>query len=323
MFGAGLASARYPVFPLAVEQRTDAEHRVASDPNQGADRLLNRAFRLYKDEAGNHPVQQHQRDAQAAEAVNPRGLRDLHRTSLLSLDSSRLLRIHWGNQPRIDIVRRNFDVDAAPAARGPLHQPDKAYQQRQRTDEYEGPDGGRRQLSGERQLIIDPFFHTSFLGPASRLEGSGFSTIGGVCVMRKSVQSASIINFPALARPFARRPIASSAPGMTCLVLVVHQSTDKAFKVSDCADASKAVWVPKVMLSIDEVSERGILVASMSKAFAQQKGLREGWAIDPTLLDDRGREILAEAKARAAQKRIAYRGALQPTPRCMNRNVFA
>jgi hypothetical protein len=32
---------------------------------------------------------------------------------------------------------------------------------------------------------------------------------------------------------------------------------------------------------------------------------------------------LAEAQARAARKRNAYRGFKSPTPNCMNRNVFA
>lgn len=134
-------------------------------------------------------------------------------------------------------------------------------------------------------------------------------------------QTSSVIPFPV--RPaFARRPIASSAPQMTAMALIVHAQTEKAYKVSDTGDAARAVWVPKVMLTVDEFSERGIIVASMSKAFAERKNLH-GRSIDPTLFNEATVAVLREAEARAARKRNSYRGYRQPTPRCMNRNVFA
>lgn len=141
--------------------------------------------------------------------------------------------------------------------------------------------------------------------------------------MRNRVQSADIVSFPA-PRAFARRPIASSSPGMTCLVLVRHgeSASGKAILVSDNGIYANAVWVPKSMVVIEQPSERGILVASMSKAFAQQKNLHER-AIDPTLFNEATRDVLADANARAARKRNFYRRYRAPTANCMNRNVFA
>jgi hypothetical protein len=76
------------------------------------------------------------------------------------------------------------------------------------------------------------------------------------------------------------------------------------------------------MVTIEMPSERGILVATMSKAFAEQKRLHPRF-IDPTLFNQATADVLAEANARAARKRNSYRGYRAPTPNCMNRNVFA
>lgn len=142
--------------------------------------------------------------------------------------------------------------------------------------------------------------------------------------MRKSPLFSEAVAFPAASRSFGRRPIASSAPQMTCLVLVRHgESRSKlAWLVSDTGIYSTAVWIPKSMVVIDQPSERGIFVASMSEAFAQQKRLYPRF-IDPTLFNQATAEVLAEAVARAARKRNSYRGYRAPTPNCMNRNVFA
>lgn len=140
--------------------------------------------------------------------------------------------------------------------------------------------------------------------------------------MRNRVQNtANIVAFPA--RPtFERRSVQSFWRGLTCIVLVRHGQTDKAIKVSDNGDSAKAVWVPKAMVTIEMPSERGILVATMSKAFAEQKRLSPRF-IDPTQFNQATAEVLAEAEARAARKRNSYRGYRQPTQHCMNGNVFA
>lgn len=139
--------------------------------------------------------------------------------------------------------------------------------------------------------------------------------------MRKLADITSdIVGFSTLPSP--RRHLAPRDLGMTCLVLVRHHETPKAILVSDTGIYANAVWIPKAMVVIEMPSERGILVASMSKAFAQQKKLCER-AIDPTLFNEATRDVLADANARAARKRNFYRRFRAPTSNCMNRNVFA
>lgn len=141
--------------------------------------------------------------------------------------------------------------------------------------------------------------------------------------MRKSLPAQNIHPFPL--RPIAdRRPIASSAPQMTCLVLCRHgESRSKlAWLVSSTGIYADAVWIPKSMVTVEDPSDRGIMVASMSKAFARQKKLSE-CTMDPTLFNEATRDVLADANARAARKRNFYRRYRAPTPNCMNRNVFA
>ena len=113
-----------------------------------------------------------------------------------------------------------------------------------------------------------------------------------------------------------------ASPGITALVLVRHGETAKAILVSDFGIYAKAVWVPKAMVTIHEPSERGIIVATMSKAFAAQKNLHERF-IDPTLFNQATREVLDRAVARAASKRNSYRGHRSPHARHDSQNLFA
>jgi hypothetical protein len=76
------------------------------------------------------------------------------------------------------------------------------------------------------------------------------------------------------------------------------------------------------MVTIEQPSERGILVCSMSQSFAEHKNLHPRF-IDPSLFNAATAEVLRDAQARAARKRNFYRRYRAPTPRCMNRNVFA
>jgi hypothetical protein len=110
---------------------------------------------------------------------------------------------------------------------------------------------------------------------------------------------------------------------MTALVLVRHGETAKAILVSDCGVSAKAVWVPKAMVTIEQpTSQRGILVATMSKSFAEAKNLHPRF-IDPTLFNQATREVLDRAIARAAQKRNFYRGHRSPHARHDSQNLFA
>lgn len=119
-----------------------------------------------------------------------------------------------------------------------------------------------------------------------------------------------------------RRAVMPSSPGITALVLVVHGRRETALLVSDCGIYGKAVWVPKAMLTIEQPSERGVLVATMSKAFAEKKNLHPRF-IDPDLFNQATREVLDRAVARAAKKRNAYRGHRSPHARHDTQNAFA
>lgn len=124
--------------------------------------------------------------------------------------------------------------------------------------------------------------------------------------MRTLLRSSNIV-FVGRPRGSDRRAVTPRQPGVTALVLIRHGQTAKAILVSDCGIYAKAVWVPKAMVTIEQPSERGILVATMSKAFAEAKNLHPRF-IDPTLFNQATREVLDRAVARAAAKRNFYRG---------------
>lgn len=144
--------------------------------------------------------------------------------------------------------------------------------------------------------------------------------------MRKLLQSNNVVyigrSSPSM---YGRRPIVGTDRGVTCIVLVRHgESRSKlAWLVSDTGDRSKAVWIPKSMVTVDQPSERGILVATISKTFADQKGLCAHRIIDPSLFNHATAEVLRDANARAARKRNFYRGHRQPDGRHINQNAFA
>jgi hypothetical protein len=135
-------------------------------------------------------------------------------------------------------------------------------------------------------------------------------------------EPANLIPFPARVS-YGRRPILPSYRGVTCLVFVRHgeSRSGKAILVSDTGERHKAVWIPKAMVTIEQPSERGILVATMSKTFAEQKNLHPRF-IDPAQFNAATAEVLCEAVARAARKRNFYRGHQQALP-YPGRNAFA
>lgn len=141
--------------------------------------------------------------------------------------------------------------------------------------------------------------------------------------MRTGYSAANVPQFSFHKRDTARRAIAPLDRGMTCLVLVKHgESRSKlAWLVSDTGDASKAVWVPKAMVIVEQPSERGILVASMATAFAEAKRLAPRF-IDPEQFNEATRQALLDAERRAARKRNFYRGHRTPNGRGMTQNAF-
>lgn len=141
-------------------------------------------------------------------------------------------------------------------------------------------------------------------------------------VMRTIAHFTNSVSASVAPRGFGRRAVMPTSPGMTALVLVRHGQTAKAILVSDCGIYAKAVWVPKAMMTIEVPSERGILVATMSKSFAEAKNLHPRF-IDPELFNQATREVLDRAVARAARKRNFYRGHRMPHARHDSQNLFA
>lgn len=143
-----------------------------------------------------------------------------------------------------------------------------------------------------------------------------------VSVMRTLLHSSNVVYVGRQPGGSDRRAVTPRQPGVTALVLVKHGQTAKAILVSDCGIYSKAVWVPKAMVTIEQPSERGILVATMSKSFAEAKNLHPRF-IDPEPFNQATREVLDRAVARAAHKRNVYRGHRSPHARHDSQNLFA
>ncbi|MES5483628.1 hypothetical protein QMZ05_12790 [Bradyrhizobium sp. INPA03-11B] len=140
--------------------------------------------------------------------------------------------------------------------------------------------------------------------------------------MHNLYPSGNIIELRPRLHTFDRRRPRSINAGLTCLALTKHNATDKALLVSDNGDATRAVWCPKVMFQIEPGEMPfDFIVATMSSAFAQQKGLgprfvdRTGWSAEKIA-------ALACVERIAATKRLQYRGFHQPLP-FPGRNAFA
>lgn len=133
------------------------------------------------------------------------------------------------------------------------------------------------------------------------------STSSGVTSMRRVADFADRVTAGIATRGNERRQVRPSAPvQMTCLCLVRHYQTEKAVKVSSSGDSTKAVWLPKYMVTIEPGSERGILVVTMPWQLSVQKGLFP-CEIDGSQFNEATREVLVDALARATRKRNAFR----------------
>ena len=146
--------------------------------------------------------------------------------------------------------------------------------------------------------------------------------------MRNPSKSSNISDFPA--RPqvertasYPRRTLAPIPGNLTCLVLIRHMASQKAVKVSDNGDQSKAVWCPRSMLMLDP-ADRGIfLVATLPKFVAEKNNLHPRF-IDAEKLGLTIQQAvqLAEAESLAARKRNQLRKYRDPLP-FPGRNAFA
>ena len=141
--------------------------------------------------------------------------------------------------------------------------------------------------------------------------------------MRQSPQS-NVVAFPSRSPSFDRRALLPAHRGLTCIPLVRHGTSrsGRAILVSCAGIRREAVWAPLAMLTIEQPSDRGILVATLSKAFAEQKRLAPRF-IDPSLFNEATREVLADAVQRAAKKRMFYSGARVSSSRHVNQNAFS
>jgi len=141
--------------------------------------------------------------------------------------------------------------------------------------------------------------------------------------MRNPSESSSVSDQPTRPASFPRRLLAPIPGNLTCLVLIKHMATEKAVKVSDNGDQSKAVWCARSMLILDPV-ERGIfLVATLPKLVAQKNNLHPRF-IDAEKLGFTPEQVeqLAEAESLAARKRNQLRNYRDPLP-FPGRNAFA
>lgn len=120
---------------------------------------------------------------------------------------------------------------------------------------------------------------------------------------------------------FHRRQILPSYAGVTCIALVVHDERPKALLVSDSGDRTKAVWIPRAMVSIEEPRALCFIVATMSKRFAEMKALFPRF-IDPKQFPEGAREALFDAVVHAARKRNLYRGHRAGAGRRITQNDF-
>ena len=141
--------------------------------------------------------------------------------------------------------------------------------------------------------------------------------------MRTPSKSSNISIFPAKPTYFPRRALAPIPGNLTCMVLVKHDSTEKALYVSDDGDPAHGVWIPRSWLIIEPGERDVFLVALMLKISAQRKRLSEhkylkpdeSWSAEKTAAYE-------ETFALACRKRNRLRNHQQPLP-FPGRNAFA
>lgn len=131
--------------------------------------------------------------------------------------------------------------------------------------------------------------------------------------MRTSPSTSTVTPFRSGPVSFGRRPLASYAGHLTCICLMVHQTSADGAQlfVSDNADVISAIWVDKAMLSIDPKDRGPFIVATMSQAFANQKRLMPR-TIDPSKYTADEARDLQDAVMVAARTRLRLRNFREP-----------
>lgn len=139
--------------------------------------------------------------------------------------------------------------------------------------------------------------------------------------MRTSARSSTVLPFSTRTRSFPRRPLASFAGHVTCLMLFRHDETATELLVSDDGDAVGAVWLSKALLSIDRTDRGRFLVVTISQRVAHVKHLATP-IIDRARFTHEEHDDLEDAIATAARARKRLSGREEPLP-FPGRNAFA
>lgn len=134
--------------------------------------------------------------------------------------------------------------------------------------------------------------------------------------------SPTVVPFPMPAQSFGRRPLASVAGQLTCLVLFKHRETDAMVSVSDDGDAVGAVWIPKAMMTIDPKDRGPFLVVVISLPLTRQHNLAEYKILDRDRYAPEERAMLKDAVECAKRSRQRLSGQ-QSFNRCNGRDHYA
>lgn len=137
----------------------------------------------------------------------------------------------------------------------------------------------------------------------------------------RSLASASFHPINRAVRTFHRRPLASFAGQITCLMLFRHQETETDIFVSDDGDAVGAVWIPKALVTMERRDRGPFMVVTLSQRLADQHRLFTP-IIDRERYAPHERELLNDAIASAQRTRRRLNGFVDPLP-FPGRNAFA
>jgi len=139
--------------------------------------------------------------------------------------------------------------------------------------------------------------------------------------MRVSPTRSTVIPFRNLPRSFERRrPLASLAGHVTCLMLFLHAETDTHIQVSEDDDAVGAVWLSKALLTINRSYGR-FLVVTLSQKLADQHRFSTP-ILDRQPYTSEERADLKAAIEIAYRERVRFSGRQDRLP-YMGRNAFA
>jgi len=135
--------------------------------------------------------------------------------------------------------------------------------------------------------------------------------------------SSTVIPFsPPRPHSYARRPLASFAGHVTCLMLFRHGESATEIEVSDDGDAVGAVWLPKALISIDRADRGRFLVVTIPQRIAHLNRLSTP-IIDRARFTHEERADLEDAIITAARARKRLGGNREEPLPFPGRNAWA